>query len=321
MFVRRVAAISAAGALLVVGCASITAEPSDSPNLPSSAAPSGLSTLVPTVAPTIQPTLTIATPPPSAVVETPRPSKSPKPPRSAAPSGPALPNLVVTKFVTDADPVVAGIDTSGRVTIKNIGTADAGSFSIGVSWQSDDGLNQGTYSGLPVDGLAAGDSVQVTVNITLPDPAAVTFTARADTDQTITESNEDDNTGTLAVTAVASMANLLFDSFTVAPDPANANGYTFDWVVRNSGTEDVTALIYVNTNYVSGTVSGMFEDSSCCTHPQPMLAAGDTLDLTTGPYYFPESGEFILTSTVDPDDYVPESDETDNYVTASVNVP
>jgi len=52
-----------------------------------------------------------------------------------------------------------------------------------------------------------------------------------------------------------------------------------------------------------------------------MLAAGDTLTTGSSPFYFPQSGQFILTSTADPDNYTAESDETDNSIVITVNVP
>ena len=149
----------------------------------------------------------------------------------------------------------------------------------------------------------------------------MTFTATADSGEAIAESNEDDNTLTMHATSVAPMPNLSIDNFTVTPDPDHVGGYMFDWVIRNSGTADVTARIVIHTGYGSGNVGGVFEDISCCSHPEPMLAAGDTLGMGTGPSYFPQSGTYILTSTVDPENLTLETDETDNGFTTSVDVP
>ncbi len=110
------------------------------------------------------------TPPPTRAPKTPKPPKPTNPPKSVAPTeppGPSLPNLIVTKFVTDAERVVVGQHTDARVTIKNEGTEDAGTFDVGISYSRDDGLGLGSYSGMPIDGLAAGESVQVTVNISI----------------------------------------------------------------------------------------------------------------------------------------------------------
>ena len=97
---------AAIGALCVSACASVGPEPSvpQSMAIPSTALPSIAvpSVAVPSVAPSALPTDPLATT---------KLPKTPKPPKSATPSqptGPAAANLIVTKFVTDVDPIVAG---------------------------------------------------------------------------------------------------------------------------------------------------------------------------------------------------------------------
>lgn len=315
MRAHRIVALAAVLGLAAAGCTSVSPEASVAPSGSASASASALATAPGSAAPSVP----AVSAPPSTEVATPKPSK---PPKATPPTGPAQANLIVSKVATKADPFLTGVDTQIDVTIKNVGNAEAGSFSIGVSYLRDDGLGQGTQSGAPVDGLAAGKSVRVAVNYTLPDPGAVTFTATVDIGDEVAESNEDDNTGTLSVTAVAALPNLVIDSFTMQPDPENPGDYRSDYEVRNSGTADLTQPFQVAYTWAlaSGGV-GSFDGDSCCTHPQPVLAAGQTAGITHSALHFPSSGTYIVTIAADPANEISESDETDNYATASVNVP
>ena len=191
----------AAAALVFVlaGCASVSSVPSASPLPTQSVEPS---------VPASEPTATV---PPSG---TPTP-----PPTAPPPTGPSLANLVITKFVAANDPIVVGVKTNGRVTIKNEGTADAGPFELSWGFAGDSGGGGGNLP-QPVDGLAAGDSVQLTVDLSLDFDGGYTFTATADSGKVIAESNEDDNTATLHVTAISLAAR--YDSVCVFPLPGTA---------------------------------------------------------------------------------------------------
>jgi hypothetical protein len=319
MLGRRTVASAAVFALLAAGCTTVAPEQSAPSSLSSSASP-----LAPaSVGPSFEPSLIVTTPPPSVDVATPKPSKSPKPPKVTPSPGAAGPNLVVTKFVADADPFVSGVDAHGHVTIKNAGSVDAGSFSVGVSYQRDDGLGEGSYSAVPVDGLAAGDSVQVPVTLTLQDTGAITFTATADSGDAVVESNENDNTKTLSVNAVAALPNLVIDEFSLTVDPSNAGMFTLNYTVRNAGTADVNDLVDLAFNWVaSGSgQTGLFLPTKCCPDHGPKLAAGDSASGKEGPFQLPSGDTYTVTAAVDPDNKIQESDETDNYATDSANVP
>jgi hypothetical protein len=257
---------------------------------------------------------------------TPPPSKTPKPPKTAPPStGPSLPNLVVTKFVAATDPIVAGAKTNGRVTIKNEGTADAGPFDLSWGFSADEGGGGGGNLPKPVDGLAAGDSVQLTVDLSLDFGGGYTFTATADSGNVITESNEDDNDATLHVTAI-SQANLVWPDggFSVTAD-AELGGYDVNYQVQNSGTADAPQF-KISLAWSSPDSSGTFPTADCCVGgPQGILggiAAGATSGETTiESYHFPAPATYTVVATLDSDKAIPESNEDDNTATYQVTVP
>jgi hypothetical protein len=318
MLGRRTLGVLACLSLVASACTSIASAPSDAPSLTPSAGPSNLASVPPTGEPSTQPTLV-----PSASVPTATSLKTPKPPKATSSAGSGQANLVIAKFSADADPFVAFVDTRGRVTVKNIGSADAGSFSIGVSYERDDGLGYGSYSGVPVDGLDAGDSVQVEVDLSLQDTGAITFTAKADADGAIGESNEDDNTATLSVTALKAQANLVFDSFSLTVDTLNAGGYGLNYRLRNSGTANVTDFIEISFTWAASFSgdTGTFPEQQCCYAHGPTFVPGDSMGESYGPVYFPQADSYVVTAAADPANDIQESDESDNYATDAVTVP
>jgi len=263
---------------------------------------------------------------PSGPTITTPPSKTPKPPKTPPPStGPSLPNLVITKFVAATDPIVAGAKTSGRVTIKNEGTADAGPFDLGWGFSADNGLGGGGNVPQPVDGLAAGDSVQLTVDLSLDSGGSFTFTATADSGKVIAESNEDDNNATLHVTAI-SLANLAWPdlAFSVTADTAGNGGYDINYQVNNTGTADAPPF-KIGVAFSSSLSSGTFAEQDCCWggpgEPENLAAGSESGTFSATGYNFPEPGTYTVTATLDAENIIPESNETDNTATYLVIVP
>lgn len=309
-----------AAALLVlaiglVGC-TVVGEPSAAPSVLPSAVPSVDGTVVATGAPSVS----VA---PSFAGDTPRPAKTPKPPKStpSQPSGPALPNLAVSKFITDADHLIVGQNASARVTVANDGSADAGKFNLSISFTGGGDGGGGGGGSLPtvVDGLAAGDSVQVTVKIASFEPGDLTYTATADSGNAIAESNEDDNTATLSLSAVA-LPNLAWGpaGFSVSRYPGQ-DGWELDVDVKNDGAADDVDNFAISFAFSSGTASGTFPDLSCCNeYGPPSLAVGGHQTEGVGIFQFPTSGTYTVTATLDSGNKVTESNESDNTFTYQV---
>ena len=304
MFTRRQRALTVAVMVLTIaGCTSVSS-PSEVPST------SALSTQSADV-----------TAPPSTLP----PSKTPKPPTTAPPStGPSLPNLVIAKFVAANDPIQAGVKTNGRVTIKNEGTADAGPFDLGWGFSADEGGGGGGNRPQPVDGLAAGDSVQLTVDLSLDLGGGYTFTATADSGNVIAESNEDDNSATLHVTAVSDV-NLVWPegAFSVTPD-VDLGGYDLNFQAQNTGTAPTTMSFSIGFAWSSSLASGTFPSEDCCfggPGTVEILAAGAlSTQYAVQGYSFPSPATYTVVATLDSTNIIPESDETDNTATVQVDV-
>jgi len=166
--------------------------------------------------------------------------------------------------------------------------------------------------------------VQVAVDISQTNPGDYTYTAQADSDQQVTESNEDDNTNTLAETAV-SLANLAFapNGFTITPDEAANNGYDLNMRIQNTGTDDVTDSFDVGFTWNSDTTSGTFDPFECCTtEGGPVIAAGASTgeEIWSG-NNFPAPGNYAVYAYLDSGSVVDESSEDDNEARFDVTVP
>jgi subtilase family serine protease len=279
------------------------------PSAPASSVPSGSvpsSSAMPTVAPS----------PSAPASATPTPSHRPTPSAAATPSAP---NLVVSKFTSDVQELALNVPASFNVTVRNVGSTDAAAFQVVVTYSPKGSNDQTALDAQSVNGLAAGDSVQLTFTGSISEGGDYVFIAAADSADEIIESDEDDNTRALALSSV-SLPNLAFDSEGIilstcigGPD-ANVQ---FDFGVNNVGTADVTKPFSVGiTWYKGGTSSGTLD-------PEQITA-----QIPAGIGYLPEfcrmlpgSGSYEVHFFIDSDRVIAESHEDDNEITVDVVIP
>jgi hypothetical protein len=255
--------------------------------------------------------------PPSNAEESATPTQLP----SASPSD-SGPNIAITGFVSITDRLLVDADSVGRVSLLNNGPLEVGQFYVGVTNISEDGLTQGFSSPVSVGGMVPGQALDVTVTLGVHETGNFTFTAAADTDNVLKESNEDDNTRALAISAV-SLPNLAFavDEFKITDTgsfPTGALDQNGQLVFNNYWE---FTLVVVNTGSVASppySLRGYYYD-----------AAGQVVDNVV-PFdeSIPPGGraaredfmESVGTGTppdrvyleLDPGDDVEEFDETDN---------
>lgn len=156
-----------------------------------------------------------------------------------APS-PVYPDLVITDLKTDRSSYVTGEKIVVTATVKNDSEMDCGAFYTSLT-DSGDAVAR-TYS----SGLAAGASTTLTWQWTAPSAAgALSFTAFADCDRTIQESNEDNNRRTTSVTIAApSFSDLTVTS--VVPTSASytaGTAVTIYSTIENIGNRDAGAFV------------------------------------------------------------------------------
>jgi CARDB len=333
-----ISAAVAAAALLIVGCTTVgpISTPSDSiapSSSPASAAPTSVvsSSALPTVAPppSVPPSNvvsssalpTVAPPtvePPPSVPASASPKPSPKP-RPSATAKPSAPNLVVSKFTSDVNQLAPNVPTNFNATVKNVGSTDAAAFQVVVTYSPKGSTDVTALDAQSVDGLAAGQSVQLTFTSSFSPVVDFVFTAFADSADTVTESDEGDNTRTLEL-STASLPNLKFDPDGVTtrtciggPD----QNVQFAFTVDNLGTADVTKPFSIAiTWYMGGTSSGAL-DSETVIGSIPAGTGFEDEPCRT----LPGSGAYEVHFLLDANHVIDESNEDDNAIKVDVDIP
>lgn len=228
--------------------------------------------------------------------------------------GTALPNLALKSDAIGFDPAELGGEATVAIyaTVRNNGGAAAGDVRVQFLDITDGGST-------PVDEpqvipfIAAGSSglVQVTYNVPSGAVVARKIQVVVDANNAIVEADESDNssTSTLEVTKAA-MPNLTALTGNIGfsePNPVEGASVTIQAVIRNSGEKDVAEVMV------------QFADATDSTPvpigPQqviPGIAAGGSATVqvvydTTG-----KSGDRTIQVTVDPNNFVQESSESDN---------
>ncbi|HRS13999.1 MAG TPA: CARDB domain-containing protein, partial [Candidatus Bipolaricaulis sp.] len=148
----------------------------------------------------------------------------------ARPQGPtAQPDLVVDNITYSPTNPTVGSTVTFQVTVRNQGTASAGSFTVRLQGVA-------SYQDATVSSLAAGASTTRTFTLPLS-TSPETFTATADANGQVTESDETNNTRQVIVTGPVARPDLVVDNITYSPtSPTVGSTVTFQVTVRNQGT-------------------------------------------------------------------------------------
>ena len=205
--------------------------------------------------------------------------------------------------VTPAKPV-ATKGATVSITVKNQGVNPAGAFN--VSWTPGNGAAALTA---PVAGLAAGTSATLQIPYTYPASGTFVSTATADSGNTVSETNELNNTAVLAVTVLPLLPDLTVTNVTTTPNPAFAGSdVTATITVANIGFAPAGAFTvqwwpWLAATPVTTQVSG--------------LAVGGTATVTLDSV-FAFTGQFNGTVTVDPNNAVAEVTKLNNTAPSQV---
>ena len=207
------------------------------------------------------------------------------------------------------DPAYVGQDVLFTVTIRNRGTID--SPLVGLRLRVTDGAE---VRDLPVADvfLSPGSSTtrEVPWRVDLSGP--LVFTAEADSDQQVPESDETNNAGSLAFEALEpDQPNLAIGpgDLTASPDPGDeGRPATLSAVVRNTGVGD---LVDVEVGFFDGdpAAGGVAIDDPVVV---PLLASGAVETVEYEWAEVPDAADRTLVVVADPGDLVAELDEDDN---------
>ena len=172
----------------------------------------------------------------------------------------AKPDLIVSSFEPSGSTIAREDDLTFNVTISNVGNADAGAFSVSLCEP------KCLYDSYSIPSLAAGQSV--TKSITIPAGKLVagthSFFVVADSGNTVTESNENNNQSSSVNVVVKNdeSSDLVFhtpsgwsDSFIVSTEKgtsSNSASFTendtvyLDFCVKNIGNAYTGKAVYVD---------------------------------------------------------------------------
>ncbi|MBI2065382.1 MAG: hypothetical protein HYT62_05045, partial [Candidatus Yanofskybacteria bacterium] len=185
-------------------------------------------------------------------------------------SAPGQPDLIITAFsVPNGTP---GQVVPVSVTVQNTGTAAAGAFEVAVNRDRNSmACNTAEHGRATVSSLAAGASVTVTPDMTLPNTVnTFTAVAMADSDCAVTESNETNNTRTTLYT----VANAPTLSAVLSANPASGAS-PLNSFLRASATGTATGTINYNFWWNCLSASNVISavNTACGSLPVPLAGA------------------------------------------------
>jgi subtilase family serine protease len=226
---------------------------------------------------------------------------------------PELPDLTV-KTIAYADPNTINSNVTLHVFAENIGWVDAPASRVALYWDAEatprmyldvPALGWGqTFSPPPGDlstaGLTAGPH---------------TIRAVADADGVVTEISETNNERTKSITLLAELLpDLTITALAIAPDPApRGNPATITLTVKNVGSKGATGV------YIIAYIDDPEHPLAFTTKDLPKGATDPAVVMLLSSVSLP-IGNYTLNATVDPNDDIRESDETNNTFSVAFEV-
>jgi PGF-pre-PGF domain-containing protein len=219
-----------------------------------------------------------------------------------------LPDLIVEDLYPESStqPEV-GKPLNFILKVKNIGEETASSSTAKYSFN---GTSEGEIS---IPELSAGTNTSAEFSYTPGNEENISVTVVADSGNIVSESNEDNNRMSKTISMKRELPDLKIESISLSPEnPHPEENITFNVTVKNNGS---AAAENSQINY---NIKGNNESYTGVTSI-PALAAGET---GTGTFFWtPENeGQIELKATVDVENIISESDETNNEFTKTATV-
>jgi hypothetical protein len=221
-----------------------------------------------------------------------------------APPVVTLPDLTPTAIeITPSEPT-AKETCNIEVTIQNIGTEDTGSFPTRLTV---DGVVVQTVI---VNGLAVDESTIAAFSWTPQRQGTFELTAIVDPSDLVTELNEDNNViSTTIVVQPAPLPDLTVEFVNLPESFLAGTSYDISVLVTNVG-ESVAGAFKVDLR-----ANSVLVDSAEISELSAEASTTETFSWTPV-----TAGDYILTAIVDSESVIVEADETNNVVTALINV-
>ncbi len=222
--------------------------------------------------------------------------------------GESLPDLVIEDLDTESSTQPeAGKPLNFTLKIKNEGEATANSSTAKYSFNGDAGGE------ISIPELSAGESTSAGFSFTLGNEESVIVTVVADSEKTVSESNEDNNKMSKTINIGSKLPDLKIESISLNPEePHPGENITFTATVKNDGSAAA------EKSEIKYDIKGNNESYTGVTSI-PAIAAGET---GTGTFFWtPENeGQIEVNAAADSGSVVSESDETNNEFTKTATV-
>jgi hypothetical protein len=207
----------------------------------------------------------------------------------------------------------AGDLTALKANVANIGTAAASNILVRFSIDG----KQVFEKTLNSIGKKAKTAVSYLYNIPATATAPFVFSVSLDSGNTVTESNETNNTAEVSVPVIPATFNLVLDAF----KPSNAKpkpGQKISWLVKvknngNTKATNVKVALYADMNSPDPTATIVIPSINA------KASAVKNISWTVPAHLNPATG-YLVRAAVDPDNAIAESNELDNVRNYSLSL-
>ena len=244
---------------------------------------------------------------------TPKPTSTPKnTPTTAPPANIDLKVEPVDLKFTGIN-LKSGDKTTLKATIHNLGNSKASK--IKVQFFAD---NIKIYEKV-IASISKNSKSTISYSYTIPDniTSDFSFTILIDPDHTLTETSQDNNTSSTTVPVKPSQKNLLIESFTASTaNPKPGQSISFKIKVKNIGNAKASNInLALFADMASTTPTTTTTISSL--NPNTSITKSISWKI---PVIVNNSQNLLIRAVVDPDDFIKETDESDNYAGKTISL-
>jgi len=225
-----------------------------------------------------------------------------------------LPDLTITDITSSPNPSTSGDKIQVTVEFANQGASDAGSFWIDLYKDQDTAPESGDLGDkfVEITGLAAGATSSYTFTYAYNSSGTKKIWAQIDTNDNVNESNENNNIyGPYSHQVVSALPDLTITDIISSPNPS-ALYQDIQVTVEFENRGDTDAEWFWIDLYTDSDTAPESGEEGDRIHFVPGLPAGAASSYTFSYVFYLTEGEKKIWAQIDTDDYVSESNESNN---------
>ncbi len=227
---------------------------------------------------------------------------------------PALPDLQITGVSFNPPTPIAGQNVHVTVTVYNGGNTDTGD-NFTVAWKS--GVRRTPALSKQAPALGVGASENVEFDYIYPSDGSFNSVATVDSNHTIYELDEGNNTSTQTVDVGAANIDLTITNLVITPGtPKQGVDAQIDVTIKNQGNNDAGPF----TVSWNPDAYGLIIPSGATLTQEVASLASNTSTIVTFHYVYPQFGNFHTVASVDAFSEIKETNETNNTAIDDISV-